>query len=156
MQSRTRPSPRLTLPQNLLISAAQAPWTASIAEATRSLRSDWADRLEGAQSAAKSAAGAIMVLEIVAIRHLLRSRLVGAFMREGHRQCGRRTLPSRRKDIGHELAAAAPAAKSGVAPISRSATADGRQTALAAHSGGNGHLRSPHLAHLLRCFLLWC
>jgi hypothetical protein len=49
MQSMTRPSPGVTLPQNLLMSTAQALRTFWTAAATRSLRPDCADALVGSQ-----------------------------------------------------------------------------------------------------------
>jgi hypothetical protein len=56
MQTSSRPSPRLTLPQNLLTSAAQAPSIAWTAAATRSLRLGcWADRPEDVQTNANTA-----------------------------------------------------------------------------------------------------
>src|SRR5687767_7981006 len=46
MHDNMRPSPRVTLPQKLLMSAAQAPSIVSTAADTRSLGLDWADACE--------------------------------------------------------------------------------------------------------------
>jgi len=67
MQVSSRPSPRVTLAQNLLISDAQALSTTWSPAATRSLRLDcWADTLEDVQTNANTAAETVAVV-VVAI-----------------------------------------------------------------------------------------
>jgi hypothetical protein len=56
MHDNRRPSPRVTFPQKLLMSAAQAPSTVSTAAANRSLRLDCADACEIPQVASMHAA----------------------------------------------------------------------------------------------------
>src|SRR5215831_2919248 len=76
MHSTSRPSPRVTLPQKFLKSAAQAPSTVSTAAASRSLRSGgddalglaWANAVECASpAAATQAAEAIRILKLFPI-----------------------------------------------------------------------------------------
>ena len=71
MQTSIRPSPRLTLPQNLLTSGAQACCTAWTAAATRSRILDWADALDGIQTNAKVATEKTAVLVVVNMVYLL-------------------------------------------------------------------------------------
>src|SRR5215467_14036736 len=71
MQVSTRPSPRVTLGQNLLISDAQALSTAWTPAATRSARLDcWADKLEHVQTNANTAAETVAVVALVIMINL--------------------------------------------------------------------------------------